>query len=213
MRVIRQDPEHHYVDLDDPFEVLAPIVSVTQALGTLPEYREAYRFSNARALSLGSAVHGACEIEATGRTIDPASLDPAVVPFLEAWRRCRRDMGLIIRGSEVLVFHPTLRYAGTLDILATRGGGKLITDLGDIKTGSPSQGARLAGPQTAAYLQGLRLHPRVGPALAPAIRRWSAHLAKDGSYRVVPHTQWGDDWFRFTEALKTWRIEWTTRLA
>lgn len=204
MRVELRHADHRYVRDDDPFDV-DPWPSVTKVLGTLPEYQKAYRFSNAYAMSLGSAVHAACDIVNKGQQVDPASLAPAAAPYLEAWKRLAKQMNLRVLESEVVVWHPELRYAGTLDLLGSRDGGITITELGDIKTSAPTNGARLAGPQTAAYLQALRLHPRLGPALSPTIRRWSAHLAKDGTYRIVAHTHYAEDLARFHEGLYTWR--------
>lgn len=204
MRVELRHADHRYIRDDDPFDV-DPWPSVTTALGVLPEFQQAYRFATPAAKHLGAAVHAGCDLINKRRAIDPTSIAPAVAPYLEAWRRVVAAMRLTVRASELCIWHDELRYAGTLDVLASSGEASLVTDLGDIKTSSPSTGARLAGPQTAAYLQGLRQHPPPGPALAPTIRRWSAHLAKDGSYRIVTHDRFAEDWSRFTEALKTWR--------
>jgi len=206
MRVELRRADHRYTRDDDPFDV-DPWPSVTAALGVLPEYREAYRFATPYAKSLGAAVHEGCDLINKGRVVDPASIAPVVAPYLEAWRRLVAALRLKVHASELVVWHPECQYAGTLDVLASRRGGvEEITDLGDIKTSSPSTGARLAGPQTAAYLQARRLmHWLPGPALSPTIRRWSAHLAKDGTYRLVSHNDFAGDWFRFTEARKIWR--------
>jgi hypothetical protein len=58
--------------------------------------------------------------------LDESSVDPAVAPHLEAWRKFRRESGFSPKAIEQIVQHPTYRYCGTID-----------RDGIDIKTGGP----------------------------------------------------------------------------
>jgi hypothetical protein len=145
---------------------------------------------------LGSAVHHATALDDLG-VLDETTLDDAVGIRLEGWRRYRAESGFTpLPGAiELLVWHPLIGYAGTLDRVGMlRGGTALI----DVKTSDPSTGLD-AGPQTAAYLEAHRA-TRPG-ALSARVTRGSVHLTDDGRYHYVPHTN-RRDWNVFLAAIE-----------
>lgn len=63
----------------------------------------------------GSYVHLATHLDDMGE-LDESSLDPVIVPYLEAWRRFKRESGFIVERSEVPMVSTAYRYAGTPDV-------------------------------------------------------------------------------------------------
>jgi len=66
----------------------------------------------------GTYVHRAIELDCAG-TLDDSTVDEKVRPYLDAWRDFRRDTDAVIVATERRVYHPTLNYAGTLDLIIT----------------------------------------------------------------------------------------------
>lgn len=64
----------------------------------------------------GEFVHKARHLDDMGE-LDEESVDPEIAPYLEAWRRFRRESGFIIEQSEVPMMSKTLKYAGTPDVI------------------------------------------------------------------------------------------------
>lgn len=94
------------------------------------------------ALKRGSFVHQSIEYYLQG-DLDEASLDPKLGGFLAAFKKAERELGLVVdrapAGSPIVehkIFHPILRYAGTVDLVVRKGGAghRIVIDL---KTGSP----------------------------------------------------------------------------
>lgn len=180
MIVTRRDPEHVYAD--DSGAVLPGTTSVLETVtpwlgrfDAVPPDRLEFK------RQLGAAVHAAIALEFAD-DLDESSLDPAVLPYLEARRRFCRESGFTPTLSESVVWHPRYRYAGTLDDFGHMP--DHVWWLIDSKTIHESH-ADLSGPQTAAYLEALRAH---NPQLPPIVKRASLHLRDDGTYRFVPHT-------------------------
>ena len=67
-----------------------------------------------RAQNFGTAVHLATEFDDNG-VLDMASLDDALLPYVEAWRKFKRDTGCKILSIEEVVYSAKYRYCGTLD--------------------------------------------------------------------------------------------------
>jgi hypothetical protein len=159
------------------------VPSVTQILAPLanlsfvdPDVLEAAR-------AFGTAVHKACELDDLG-TLDEDELDPALGPYLSAWRKFCREYEVRWDMVEMRVFHKQLRYAGTLDRFGTV---RLAPHLAhrtpamvDIKSGTqlfPS-----VGPQLAAY-------HRAVPTASVTTKRLAVQLKPDGTY----FAKWHDD--------------------
>lgn len=168
--------------------------SVTKVLGILQDFGGVPAEVLARAAEFGRHVHQAVDLY-NKRTLDEGSLDPALVPYLDAWRTFLADTGAVVVESEKRVWHRTLHYAGTLDVLADWRGRRCLID---IKTGALP---RTVGAQTAAYWAALDSiggraasnRPRYCVQLSP--NRYQIHHLKDPS-----------DWSLFQSALNCWRF-------
>jgi hypothetical protein len=64
----------------------------------------------------GSMVHLATAYDDAGE-LDEDSLDPVIVPYLEAWRRFRLESGFVTEASEVSMMSSVHRFAGTIDTI------------------------------------------------------------------------------------------------
>jgi len=183
------EPQGHVYRLDG--RVLPSVTQVLQLLedfeGVPPAVLEAARV-------FGTHVHDACALDVRG-LLDWATLDVALVPYVEAFRRFLRDTGFKVLVSERRVVHPTMRYAGTLDlygILRTRHA------LIDIKSGMLP---RTVGPQVAAYEKGLLLE------LPERMQRYCLQLNPEFpcGYKLHALTD-AADWQVFVSALNCWHF-------
>lgn len=169
------------------------VPSVTQVLSILQDFGAVPADVLARAAEFGTHVHQAVHMSNEG-TLDEASLDPALAPYLADWRSFLRDMADEVSQSELRLAHPRLGYAGTLDtVVAIKGKPVLV----DVKTGVVP---RTVGPQLAAYkvlledtFPGFRVHRRLCVQLTGAGYR--IHECKDPA-----------DWSVFISALNCWRF-------
>lgn len=64
----------------------------------------------------GSMVHLATHYDDMGE-LDEQSLDPVIVPYLEAWRKFKRESGFVVERSEVPMMSTVYKYAGTPDVI------------------------------------------------------------------------------------------------
>lgn len=144
---------------------------------------------------LGKAVHRATELNDVG-DLDDATLDPAIEPYLKAWKRFRYDTGFVVESLERVVFNPVYRYAGTLDRLGRFGGGRGVSAIIDIKTGAPRKST---GYQLAAYLGALPIVEQRNR------RRFACHLLADGRYALVEYVK-PSDWNVFLAALTLYNV-------
>ena len=134
---------------------------------------------------LGTYVHKCCELmvqddlDRENVLLEARGYAQAFEKFLN--EMCRGASPFRILEMEKRVFHPFLRYAGTLDILAERDNEQWIID---IKTGSPQITFPL---QTAAY----------SDCLGGGHKRACLYLSKDGTYRLDAHLDMND--------IRTWQ--------
>jgi hypothetical protein len=166
--------------------------SVTQILSILQDFGGVPAEVLARAAEFGSHVHQAVDLY-NKRTLDEASLDPALAPYLADWQKFLADSGAQVTASELRLCHPTLHFAGTLDVAALMGRKSVLID---VKTGVVP---RTVGPQLAAYAELFRVNGgRVD-------RRLCVQLTGDG-YRV---TECKDpaDWSVFMSCLNVLRFK------
>lgn len=136
----------------------------------------------AAASAFGTAVHLATELLDQGR-LDMSSVDAALLPYLDAWRQFCSDHGAEWTHIEARLYHPALRYAGTVDRMGVVDG---VPSIVDIKTSGviyPS-----TGPQTAAYQRAAA----DGEQKFTARQRLSVQLKADGTYAVKKHTDPAD---------------------
>jgi hypothetical protein len=88
------------------------------------------RFPEAR--DRGTAVHMACHYNDVG-DLDESSLDPSLIPYLQAWRKFRMDHICLWDHIEERRTHTTYGYTGTPDRVGTVDDHLTIVD---IKTGA-----------------------------------------------------------------------------
>lgn len=140
----------------------------------------------ARKRDLGVAVHADCHAF-DDDDLAWASVHPDVLPYVEAWAIFREHKRLTPIVRERAVYHPILRYAGTLDGIFEQAGCP-VPILIDIKCGDPEQaGARY---QTEAYRAA---YATAHPAFA-AVERWSVQLTPERRvpYVITPYADWQD---------------------
>lgn len=144
----------------------------------------------------GQHVHEACNLHNRGR-LDWSSLDPKLAPYLHAFENFRIASGVQILASEQRVYHPTLGYAGTLDILGLLPG-RSRPSIFDIK--SPVVLPRSVGAQTAAYREA---KVACGQPCDPT--RYAIHLKSDGTYELKKLTS-PADWNLFLSCLNVYKF-------
>lgn len=152
----------------------AVVPSVTQILAPLTDLSFVDQDVLRRAKAFGTAVHYACELHDTGR-LDEDALDPQLRPYLNGWRRFCAEHECVWDLVESRVYHPTLRYAGTLD---RRGNVDGHPSMVDIKSGTSLYPS--VGPQLAAYTHASTTTPT-------AYRRYAVRLYPDG-YELKQYT-------------------------
>lgn len=127
--------------------------------------------------------------------LDWQTVDPRVEPYLRAWACFRGNTKLEPLTRERRVYHPHLRYAGTLDGIFRAPSGRIV--LVDIKTGDPDDsGCQF---QTAAYQLA---HAITSPEQA-VHERWGVQLVPGLSvpYRISQYIDFRD--FAIWEAIVT----------
>jgi hypothetical protein len=140
----------------------------------------------------GSYVHLGCRL-IDDDELDEASIDPAILPYLDAYRSFLAVTQPAWTYLEHRVWDPVMRYAGTLDRAGLVQGEKVVLD---IKSGGcpPS-----VGPQTAAYRRCL---PQ-----PYSWKRAALQLKADGTFRLHPLTDRGDEHiFLAALALSQWKV-------
>ncbi len=171
-----------YDDASHTYRMHGVIVpSVTQILAPLSDFSGVPADVMASASAFGSAVHKMCELYDRDQ-LDESTLDPELQPYLNAWRQFYLDSGAHWDGIEEVVYHPTMRYAGTLD----------------------RRGFLSKGPSTGLYVVDIKttaeLYPSVGPQLAAYRQamgkenygRMAVQLMQDGTYNVKIYHSPGD---------------------
>lgn len=154
------------------------IPSVTQILAPLSNFEFVHPEVLAAAQQFGTAVHLACELDDLGK-LNTDSLDSALMPYLNGWRKFSRDYAVSWEAIESRVYSPTLRYAGTLDRAGLVSGKKAIVD---IKSGTSL--LPTVGPQLAAYANAYS-------PIGRSMERYAVRLYPDG-YELKQYTSQSD---------------------
>lgn len=176
----------------------ARVPSVTQILGALTDLSAIPEANLNFARDRGHAVHYACELFDQDN-LDWSSLDVRLVPYVEAWADFRVKTGFIPTGIEERVFHPGLRYAGTLDRRGIIEGQPSILDIKAVAAMYPT-----TGMQTAAYAEALN----AGGTVEKHTGRYGIQLLKTGKWKLN-HYKDATDWPTFVSALTL--INWANR--
>lgn len=128
------------------------------------------------ARKFGSNVHLACHLFNVGM-LDIATLDPALLPYLEGWQAFLADTGFDITESESPVYNAQLKYAGTPDCIGNYAGSTWVVD---IKSGVVPC---TVGLQLAAYQHAKPVKPK---------RRLCVQLTGAGKYKLHEQKNPGD---------------------
>jgi hypothetical protein len=180
MTVLAFDRAAHHYSISG-----APLPSVSRILKPVSPYTDSpipRHILEAKA-EIGTAAHRAIELDIAG-VLDIASLHPVIAPYFQAWRRFCDEAHYLAAASEMRVWHPALRYAGTLDSLGWLDGRPALVDFKCTANVSPT-----VGPQTAAYQEATTATPTLPDEireLARDARRWCLQLCPDGTYRMIP---------------------------
>lgn len=152
----------------------------------------------------GRAVHTACYWIAKGRRLDPASIDPALEPYITQFENFLMETRFEAEEAEFIAVSRLYGYAGRGDLW-----GQMPVDMGragrliDIKTGVIQ--VDMAGWQTAAYLRAFR--EMRGLQQVPC-RRSVLHLdgGEADGWRLVALDD-PDDWPVFLSALNCFKAD------
>lgn len=175
-------------------EVLPSVTQILKDVGLIdtsgPWFTEWHR-------ERGTHVHRALELHDRGE-LDEASLDPALRPYLDAWRACLD----VLKPETVHIEKPLAShaygFAGMIDRVWRMDDGRGC--IVDIKQWNAE---RWHGFQTAAY-QAL-YNVQIDTPLQ-SFGRMAVHLNADGKWRVERHTN-VRDWDVFDAALRIYRAK------
>ena len=177
---VERDDNHRYTIDGVRVPSVTQVIKAAGYMGNTAHYTDEAR-------DRGTYVHKVTELHDLG-TLVVAKVEEWALPYLFAWRKFRADAGFVPEEIELIVGHPTLLYAGTLDRLGDYGGCNMLVD---IKTGSPEPWHAIQARAYAEPISGLC--PRMG-----------VYLSADGKYKIVNHEGW-HDWDAFRAALDTWK--------
>lgn len=146
---------------------------------------------------IGTAVHAATALF-DASDLDEASIDPHIVGYINAWGRFRREANAKMLLIETRVYHPTHRYAGTVDrVMSIPGRG---VALGEIKC--TAQAHAIHKLQTAAYTAAIQAG--LSGVLKKQPRRFCIYLRPNGEYRLVEHEDYRGDLATFCGMLQVY---------
>jgi hypothetical protein len=153
----------------------ATVPGVTEILAPIANFQMVDANILNAAAAFGTAVHKACELDDRG-DLDEPSLDPAIVPYLAAWRRFSQDHRVWWSLIEARVYNRQMGYAGTVDRFGTVDGEPAVVDLKTSIKLHPT-----VGPQLAAYLKAI-------PEAPVLTRRIGVLLRPTGDYQMQIYT-------------------------
>lgn len=174
MNAFRFDRVKHEYWLDDRrlpsvSEIISPLVDYSM----VPEDRLAF------ARDRGTAVHLACHLDDINdlreETVDPVN----VMPFLQAWRKCKDELEIEVEGSEEPLYDNVFMFAGTPDkrVTARRASRKRIKVAVDLKT------VAKMSPVTGVQLAGYEILTKRSFSWSPD-ERWGVQLRADRTYKL-----------------------------
>jgi len=116
------DPDTHTFTIDGQ-----RVPSITQVLKA-EGFIESGPWFDQWSLDRGSAVHLACHLDDMDDLAEE-SIDPVIMPYLEAWREFRRISGIVIEGSEVPMVNESSMFGGIPDRWGWIGNARVVIDL------------------------------------------------------------------------------------
>lgn len=183
--IITFDPARHaYTDAQG--RAIPGVTSVLKAVGLIDT-----TWYTPEAAQRGTSVH-ALTMLSDDDLIDHHTPVPAeYVKYLDAWVKFRTETDYEPMLVEHRIYHPTYRYAGTLDRAGKLNGQYAVLD---IKTGKamPATGIQLAAYQA---------------CIQPAHARFAVELHDDGTYKLIEYRD-RNDWNVWLAALQVY--QWRT---
>lgn len=144
----------------------------------------------------GTDVHAACEYWDDG-DLDETSLTDEIHGYLVGWMEWRNRTKSTVRRSESTVYHPVLRYCGTLDRLMNIDGRTALIDIKTTAQQHESHGVQLAGYKMALKANGIEVD-----------RSACVYLSRDGEATEVDYSsQHYEGVFLACLTLYNWRIK------
>ena len=167
---------------------------VTDIIGMLSDFSFVPEDVLDRASKFGSAVHKAVELYEND-DLDMGTLHPAIIPYLNSWKKFKAETGFLVTHTEELVYSKKYGYAGTLDIAGQLQGISGILDVKTVATLHP-----VTALQTAGY--GQAFTEQSGILIR---KRWALQL-KENNYRLIEY-EWPSDLDVFISCLNlfNWR--------
>lgn len=184
---------HSYTIGQERLPSVTQVLDMISDLDSIPKHKLKY------AAERGDAVHFGCELHDRDQ-LDWDTVDPELVPYIEAWIKFRRQTGFVPDKIEHRMFHPILRFAGTLDRTGILYDKPTVLDIKAVVKTYPT-----TGPQVAAYEALLKATEPDGPK---TYERYAVQLCKDGTYRLH-HYEDRADYSVFISALTLWK--WANR--
>lgn len=203
-RIMKLDfnPLNHEFRMDG--KIIPSVTQVLKAAGLI----DAQPHGDSWYANRGTAVHEATVLH-DENDLDETTLDPEIVPYLEAWKKFRAEMNFELVEKPELQVYSELGYAGIVDRVCKINGQISILD---IKTGVF---AKWWSVQLAAYAMAYENH--VDAALRAAkrttvayskytYRRYAVQITNEGTYKMTEYTD-RNDFLVFTSALTVanWR--------
>lgn len=147
--------------------------SVTQILKPLTDFSSVPPDVLAAASAFGTAVHKCCELNDLG-TLDESCLDPALVPYLKAWRNFSADHA--VKWSHIeKPLHSGMGFCGTADRFGIVDGQLSVVDIKSTAAIYPAVGLQLAAYQRLGLDNGI-----------VSVNRYAVRLQGNGSYELQP---------------------------
>lgn len=190
------------VEFDEPTHTYrldgAVVPSVTGILEPIRRALGGYEDVIEYKRSIGKALDRSIELHERD-DLDFATLDPAVLPFFEAWLKFKRESGFRVLLNQPSVWSRKLRFAGKPDVIGTRGETSNPDELIDCKcvwTIDPVTAIQTAGYAMAAHESlGIRIKKRAG-----------LQLLRDGTYKLYPYNDPLDEQvFRACLVFNSWK--------
>lgn len=127
----------------------------------------------------GSLVHLACQLHDEG-DLDESTLDPALIPYLTAWKSFKLETGWFAYQIECPRRSSLHGFVGTPDQIGAFPNGEYLTDL-DIKSGEAHYSTKF---QTAGYTLLAAEDP---PLNGRVLGRCAVKLRKNGTYKYIEY--------------------------
>ncbi len=145
--------------------------SVTKIIADCGLYGDASAYFTDYSRNRGLYVHLAIKYHIDG-TLDDSTIDPVILPYLNAWKKFEGDTGFISEITEEPMASEAFSFAGTPDHIGKLNGFMACVDVKTGVTVFPAEQIQLAAYE---ILYGKPL------------KRVSLHLSNEGKYKITEH--------------------------